>query len=195
MSIELVAGNVGLDLANNHQRMQEFCPGRPYLGLLEIARRARTLSVEEADRLARAARRRPAEATAVVARADALAVATQRVLEASIAGRTTPRQALATINREVAEADSRACIIGCDAGFERCWKIGRPLDLARPLWPLARAVADLLVADDLQRVRTCRASDCDWLFVDASKNHSRCWCDMATCGNRAKAQRFRARTA
>ncbi len=195
MSIELVAGNVGLDLANNRQRFQEFSPDRPYLGLLEIAIRARTLSAEAADKLTRAARRRPAEAAAVAARADALAAVTKRLVEATIDGRLAPSEALATINREVAEAASRACITSNDVGFERCWKLGRPLDLARPLWPLARAVADLLVGDDLKRVSTCRAADCDWLFVDASKNHSRCWCDMATCGNRAKAQRFRERTA
>jgi predicted RNA-binding Zn ribbon-like protein len=39
----------------------------------------------------------------------------------------------------------------------------------------------------------CRADDCGWLFVDASRNRSRRWCDMSECGNRAKAQRFRAR--
>ena len=35
------------------------------------------------------------------------------------------------------------------------------------------------------RIRTCPS--CDWLFVDRSKNGSRRWCDMAVCGNRAKA--------
>jgi predicted RNA-binding Zn ribbon-like protein len=28
-----------------------------------------------------------------------------------------------------------------------------------------------------------------WLFIDASKNATRRWCDMASCGNRAKARR------
>ncbi len=195
MSIDLVAGNAGLDLANNRQTMRELDPARPYLGLLEIARRSGTLSVEEADRLARTARRRPSDATAVVARADTLADAIQRLVEAAIGGRGAPREALAAINREVTEAESRARIVSVDGRFERCWQGGRPVDLCRPLWPLARAVADLLVGDELERVTTCRASGCDWLFVDTSKNHSRCWCDMATCGNRAKARRFRARTA
>ncbi len=43
------------------------------------------------------------------------------------------------------------------------------------------------------RVKACRATDCGWVFVDASRNGSRRWCDMATCGNRAKTTTFRAR--
>lgn len=32
--------------------------------------------------------------------------------------------------------------------------------------------------------------DCGWLFLDSTRNASRRWCDMAACGNRAKAKRF-----
>lgn len=39
--------------------------------------------------------------------------------------------------------------------------------------------------DMRERVKTC--PNCDWLFVDRSKNRSRIWCDMQVCGNRAKA--------
>lgn len=30
--------------------------------------------------------------------------------------------------------------------------------------------------------------NCEWLFLDRSKNKSRAWCDMAVCGNRVKAR-------
>ncbi|HWU62536.1 MAG TPA: CGNR zinc finger domain-containing protein [Ensifer sp.] len=30
--------------------------------------------------------------------------------------------------------------------------------------------------------------NCEWLFLDRSKNKSRAWCDMAVCGNRMKAR-------
>jgi predicted RNA-binding Zn ribbon-like protein len=43
------------------------------------------------------------------------------------------------------------------------------------------------------RVRTCGDPACDWLFVDRSRNHSRQWCDMGTCGSRAKMARYRRR--
>lgn len=43
------------------------------------------------------------------------------------------------------------------------------------------------------RLRVCRNPGCRWVFYDRSKNQARRWCEMAVCGNRAKAVRFRAR--
>jgi predicted RNA-binding Zn ribbon-like protein len=34
---------------------------------------------------------------------------------------------------------------------------------------------------------------CRWVFYDESRAGKRRWCDMASCGNRAKAARHRAR--
>jgi predicted RNA-binding Zn ribbon-like protein len=59
------------------------------------------------------------------------------------------------------------------------------------LWPVLRSAAELLTSDRMDRVRLCSAEDCDWLFLDSSRNRSRRWCDMAVCGNRSKVRRFR----
>ena len=45
------------------------------------------------------------------------------------------------------------------------------------------------------RLRHCANPSCGWLFVDELKNHSRVWCDMGTCGSRAKMTRYRRRLA
>ena len=63
------------------------------------------------------------------------------------------------------------------------------------LWRIAQAAAELLTSPDLQRVRRCDASNCRWLFLDKSKNHSRRWCDMKICGNREKARAYYQRVA
>lgn len=44
-----------------------------------------------------------------------------------------------------------------------------------------------------ERLKACRASDCEWAFIDSAKNHSRAWCSMRVCGNREKARVFRER--
>jgi predicted RNA-binding Zn ribbon-like protein len=44
-----------------------------------------------------------------------------------------------------------------------------------------------------ERMKACRAEDCRWAFLDTAKNRSRAWCSMQSCGNRAKANAFRAR--
>jgi predicted RNA-binding Zn ribbon-like protein len=56
-----------------------------------------------------------------------------------------------------------------------------------------RSAAELMASDRLARVRECSSPSCTWMFLDVSKNHTRRWCDMRVCGNRAKVYRFRAR--
>ena len=51
----------------------------------------------------------------------------------------------------------------------------------------AHSVIRLIAMPDPERMKICR--NCGWLFIDRSKNKSRAWCDMAVCGNRAKANR------
>jgi predicted RNA-binding Zn ribbon-like protein len=56
-----------------------------------------------------------------------------------------------------------------------------PVDLAT-----ARSALGLIASEDTARLKIC--PNCQWLFIDRSKNRSRTWCDMAVCGNRAKAR-------
>jgi len=59
-----------------------------------------------------------------------------------------------------------------------------PIDTLR--LALALAVLDATQLDRT-RVRQCESEQCVLVFYDTSKNRSRRWCDMAACGNRAKA--------
>lgn len=43
------------------------------------------------------------------------------------------------------------------------------------------------------RLKACRDETCRWVFYDASRNDCGAWCAMRSCGNRAKARRFRSR--
>lgn len=43
------------------------------------------------------------------------------------------------------------------------------------------------------RVKACPGTGCGWVFLDGSRNSSRRWCDMTSCGSRAKTATFRAR--
>ncbi len=61
------------------------------------------------------------------------------------------------------------------------------------LLPLAEAMGDLVCDKDFSLVRNCEGPGCRMWFFDISKAHSRRWCSMALCGNRAKATAHRAR--
>jgi predicted RNA-binding Zn ribbon-like protein len=60
-----------------------------------------------------------------------------------------------------------------------------PADLEHMLVPVVISAVDLLTSDHLAPIRRC--VECDWLFLDTSKNGTRRWC-KSTCGNRARAR-------
>jgi predicted RNA-binding Zn ribbon-like protein len=69
------------------------------------------------------------------------------------------------------------------------WPAETP-ELRQILWPVIQSAADLVTSPDAVRIRECGAPDCNWLFIDRSRGGRRKWCDMSTCGNRAKARRY-----
>jgi len=44
-----------------------------------------------------------------------------------------------------------------------------------------------------QRLKACANEECQWIYYDASKNHSGAWCTMKMCGGRRKARAYRKR--
>jgi predicted RNA-binding Zn ribbon-like protein len=74
---------------------------------------------------------------------------------------------------------------------------GLPVVADRPLEQLRLALAVTSIDAtrlDRSRVRRCANGRCILLYHDTTKNRSRRWCDMATCGNRAKASAHYHRT-
>jgi len=67
--------------------------------------------------------------------------------------------------------------------------LGAAGPVGRALAIIARASAD----GTWERLKVCPADDCRWAFYDFSRNHSRTWCSMSACGNRAKARSYRSR--
>lgn len=114
--------------------------------------------------------------------------AAYRVLSARAAGIAPAAEAL-----DIVEAEIRAALAASRLsaeGGETAWHLlpdraGRDLIRHR----LALRLLRLLSGPDLDRLREC--GRCPWLFLDHGRGRGRSWCRMATCGNRAKAERFR----
>jgi predicted RNA-binding Zn ribbon-like protein len=70
-------------------------------------------------------------------------------------------------------------------------QVGDRLDQARAA--IAGSFAHFLAAGTADRLRVCANSGCRYVFIDHSPTGRRRWCDMRTCGNRAKVARHRAR--
>lgn len=88
----------------------------------------------------------------------------------------------------IREAIGRSAFDAVDGRF--AW---RPDARVASRWVDAAALGfeHLLRSDEFARVRQC--GRCTWFFVDRGRGVGRRWCDMRTCGNRAKVEAFRER--
>jgi predicted RNA-binding Zn ribbon-like protein len=134
------------------------------------------------------ARRRPTEASAVLHGAVEFRDTVFRIFSASAAGEPPEPRDIEHLNRTLADVPRRRV----RSGAECCrWAWPDEMhDLARVLWPVVQSAAELVTSPDVTRVRECDAPDCNWLFLQTGRGRRRRWCDMSTCGNRAKARRY-----
>jgi len=144
--------------------------------------------------LAARAEAHPRAARAALRRAVAYREALYRVFAAALAGRAVAEDDLALVNAVLREATGHHVLLpGEFGGVRDGWLPGNGLDAL--LWPVAIDAWDLLTEPVLDRVRECPGDGgaCGWLFLDTSRSGTRRWCDMRTCGNRAKARGHYAR--
>jgi predicted RNA-binding Zn ribbon-like protein len=189
---ELVGGRLCLDFVNTLNGSREIEETEEkltsYAALVSWSRQAGELSEREARQLLKEAERRPKEAAKVVERAIALREAIYGIITTSANGASPTKADLKVLNAALSQAMARSEIKRTTNGFSWGWTSDE-VTLDRMLWPVARSAAELLTSEEMNRARVCEAGDCTWLFMDLSKNHSRRWCDMKYCGNRAKSRR------
>ncbi|VWC84472.1 PF07336 family protein [Burkholderia lata] len=127
-------------------------------------------------------------APAMLARALTLREALYRLFHAQAEQREPQADDLALLGGFLAEAAPRVALARIDGGY--AWRIGEGrATLAGLLSPVLWSAIDLLGGARLAKVKRCANDACQWLFIDDSKNGSRRWCSMSSCGNRAKAYR------
>jgi len=165
-----------------------------YGDLLRWSEGAGLLGPEAARALGARAEGAREEAEAVLGEVRALRTDLYRVLTAVAGDEAPPSGAMTRLNDRVAEAGGHLRLVGQgDRDYRLAFEPGVREALRFPLLAVARSAAELLTSPEAERLKLCDAHDCGWLFVDASRNRSRRWCEMAECGNRAKVRRFRER--
>lgn len=188
---ELIGGRLCLDFINT-----THCHGcddprddlMNYLDLVLWSRQLEIVSPREAQDLLRQAKNRTTESARVLKQAKTLRDILFRMFSALASQRRPNKTDIVGFNQALSEAMSNSEIVLTKSSSTWSWnKDDSALD--RLLWPVIRSAADLLVSDEIRRLRRCGGNDCTWLFLDLSKNTSRRWCDMKECGNRAKARR------
>jgi predicted RNA-binding Zn ribbon-like protein len=187
---EFTGGRLCLDFANtlNGSRAHPKETLLAYGDLVAWGRQAGILTDQEVRHLMEESRRRPEDAAGTLRHAIELRETIFRIFSAVADGRTPEHADLAALNDALSRALVHLRVSKPAAGFAWEWAAEREA-LDRMLWPVIQSAADVLHSGEVARVGRCGGRDCDWLFLDTSRNHSRRWCDMRGCGNRAKARR------
>jgi predicted RNA-binding Zn ribbon-like protein len=146
---------------------------------------------EGADRADAKAATDPATARKDLDRVHGVRSALREVAEAIAEKRAPSVGALQTVNRALHARQVIELVPAHDGVSVDHRHIGDPIDDA--LARLAEPLVIELTSGQPERIRLCASDTCKWIFYDASRTSRRRWCDMATCGNRAKAARHRAR--
>jgi predicted RNA-binding Zn ribbon-like protein len=194
---ELCGGHPALDFVNTVGGLRGTAPREElprFVDLVAWASQAGLLTRGEAKALNREAAAHPKEAERALEWARAFREAVYRVLLANLESHPPVPADVAVLEGEVRKALAARRLQSAGGRFSWTAPGVALMDTVVPR--LALASSELLTSEALQRVRICEANStdgCGWLFLDETRNHSRRWCSMATCGNQHKARRHYAR--
>ena len=191
-SLKLLGGRLCLDFVNTmdwrgRDTPQEFL--NTFDDLVVWSRHVGITSKEESRQLHRLADQSGSNASEVLNRAIRLRETIYRLFSASITGREPNKEDLNFFNENLSFSMQDSKITRTAEGYSLD-NIGNKKQLDWILNPIIHSAVDILVSNELKKVKACADPACGWLFYDVSRNQSRRWCDMQDCGNRAKAGRF-----
>jgi predicted RNA-binding Zn ribbon-like protein len=185
-----------LDFVNTDAAAQ--MPGgdllRDFEALLTWLQQQLAVDEERAAGIRRRAVLQPAAAAATLVDARRVRAALRALAERGETSERVRDDAVVEINRVLGRsAGTRRLDPDPDGGYARSF-VPTGDAFAGLMIPIVESAADTLIGEELPRVRRCADPRCHRVFLDSTKNGLRRWCDMGTCGNRAKAARHRART-
>ncbi len=192
MSWEFDAGNLALDLVNTLEWRGTQEPSESlhrYSDLIGWALQGGIIGSSEAKLMSSSQNRFPDRAEKALRRALDLRETIYRIFSSITSGGQPSQADLVILNRILASSMAHSKLEWHEDRFQWVWQFEKNI-FDRIVWPVAQSAVDLLTKSRLNRVGEC-ADDrgCAYLFIDTTRNHSRKWCSMESCGNRAKARK------
>ena len=191
-TLTLVGGELALDFANtssgrgSHEWQDHLqAPG----DVADWAAHARVMPPEDAAWLKAAATADPGLGERLLRSAQELREDIYSLGAELAERRAAPEAAIDRIRVLHAHCLEQARLTPFGAHFAWSWRAERsPVEAV--LGPISLSALTTLLQADLTRIKQCPGEKCGWLFLDATKNKSRRWCEMEVCGNRAKQKRL-----
>ena len=186
-----VGERLWLDFVNCEHGSRRADALRDFDTMVQWLESAAVLDTERATGIRRRAQQQPAGAAAALVDARRIRASLRALAERGPSSERMRVEGLAEINRVLGRsAGTRRVEARPDGTFVRTFvPVGDAF--AGLVIPIVESAADALILGELPRVRRCADGRCHRVFFDNTRNGRRRWCDMATCGNRAKAARHR----
>lgn len=186
-----VGERLWLDFVNTDAGARAIDALRDFETMVTWLEAASVIDLERSVAMRRRAQQQPAGAAAALVDARRVRAALRSLAERGGHGEGVRLDGLAEINRVLGRsAGTRRVEQRSDGTFTRSFvPVGDAF--AGLMIPIVESAADALILGELARVRRCADARCVRVFFDNTRNGRRRWCDMATCGNRAKAARHR----
>ncbi len=187
-----IGGHPVLDFVNTLDGRlgeQQFDLLDSYDSLRDWISRAGLVAPVTADSLAAMQTANPKKAAAVVVRAVTLRDSLYHLLSSLAAGKRATPRLLEMLNAEYGRARVPLTVVPGGQASGMRWAWSGDLDLFSPLREIVLSAGLFLTSKTLDRLRKCSVPKCSALYLDATRNRSRRWCDSATCGNRERVRR------
>jgi predicted RNA-binding Zn ribbon-like protein len=190
-TLEIVGGALCLDFVNtiNSRVNPEDDYLIQYSDLVGWTKKVGILSPAQGDQLQKRAQQNAEEAENALQAARTLRELLYRLFSNATKGFEPNKKDLETFVSSYGEAISHGQFLKKEDQYTTAWKVDETFDAL--LWPIVHSAGELLLSSSLGQVKECPG--CGWLFLDTSKNQSRRWCSMNTCGARDKMRRYHKR--
>jgi len=120
----------------------------------------------------------------------ALRAALLPMLLQAVGGETPTGEELAYINQILASETPRKRLVHGEGRYRL--QTLRPTDpITYVTYRIVLSFCELLAEHPLAYLRKCANPDCNWVFYDSSKSHTRKWCD-SKCASLMKVRKYRA---
>ena len=190
-TLELIGGALCLDFVNsvNSRPTPEHDYLMQYSDLVGWANKLKILSPTQTSQIQKRAGQSTKEAHDVLSEARRIRELVYRLLSTTARGSEPSKKDMEAFVSVYGEAVSRGHLTKAGNHFRTVWNVGESFDAL--LWPIVHSAGELLLSKELGHIKECPS--CGWLFLDTSKNQSRRWCSMNTCGARDKMRRYHKR--
>jgi predicted RNA-binding Zn ribbon-like protein len=190
-TLELVGGALCLDFVNtvNSRVHTEHDYLMQYSDLVGWAQKMEVLSPTQTNQLLKRAKQNPADAERALSTARSFRNLLYRIFSNAVRDSEPAKSDMELFVESYAGAISHGSFIRKDSHYTTNWQLDETFDAL--LWPIIYSAGEMLLSGEVAQVKECPG--CGWLFLDTSKNQTRRWCSMNTCGTRDKMRRYYAR--